>query len=133
MVPIADITTETATRAFMHGWISRFGVPRIVISDRGSQFESALWCCLMQQLGIQRKRTTAYHPACNGAIERFHRIIKNALRTKCDDESWYSALPLVLLGIRSAINEQGYRPTQLLYGSNLKLPVQFFCTNKTRS
>ena len=80
----------------------------------------------MQQLGINRKRTTAYHPACNGAIERFHRTLKNALRAQCNTTKWYESLPLVLLGLRSAINKEGNSPSQLLYGTSLDLPHHFF-------
>jgi hypothetical protein len=36
----------------------------------------------------------------------------------------------VLLGIRTAIREQGYSSAQLLYGSNLELPVHYFIPTK---
>ena len=125
VIPIKDISTKTVAHALISGWISRFGVPRTIISDSGSQFESAAWCELMHQLGITRKRTTAYHPACNGAIERFHRTLKNSLRAKCNTAKWHDALPMVLLGLRTAINSEGYSPAQLLYGMSPELPSQF--------
>ncbi len=126
VMPVPDMTTQSAIQALMHGWVSRYGIPRVIISDRGAQFESKLWNSLMQQLNIKRKRTTSYHPACNGAIERFHRTLKTSLRAVGASPDWISALPLVLLGIRSSINKEGFCPSQALYGSNLELPTHFF-------
>lgn len=56
-----DITADTVARAFVSGWISRFGTPFTITTDRGCQFESALWEKLMRLLGSKRIRTTAYH------------------------------------------------------------------------
>ena len=41
--PLADISTATVARAFNTTWVSRFGVPLNLTSDRGSQFESRVW------------------------------------------------------------------------------------------
>ena len=62
--PPTDITAESVARAFVLGWIARFGVPSTVITDRGRQFESNLWSQLSQLFGIHRQRTTAYHLNC---------------------------------------------------------------------
>lgn len=84
----------------------------------------------MNKLNIKRKRTTAFHPACNGAVERFHRTLKSALRAHCSTQTWYTALPLALLGIRSAIDKQGLSSANLLYGTSLELPTTIFVPNE---
>ena len=50
-IPISDSTADTVAQAFVNGWISRFGVPTTITTDRGQQFESALWMQLMRLLG----------------------------------------------------------------------------------
>jgi len=107
-------------QAFVTGWISRFGVPSTVTTDRGRQFESNLWEKLMQLLGSKRIRTTAYHPISNGLIERFHRQLKAALKSQPDPTQWTDALPMVLLGIRTAVKEDPHADKYFL-PMNIKL------------
>jgi cleavage and polyadenylation specificity factor subunit 1 len=127
VIPIADITAETVAKAFVSGWVSRFGVPSTVTTDRGRQFDSTLWENLMRLLGSKRIRTTSYHPIANGLIERFHRQLKSARKAQLTPNHWIDALPLVLLGIRTALKEDIRCTTaELVYGTSLRLPGEFF-------
>lgn len=96
-IPITDISAKTVAQAFIQGWISRFGTPITLTSDRGKQFESALRKELMEVLGTIRTRTTAYHPATNGMVERFHRQLKASIKCHSQPEQWTLILPLGLL------------------------------------
>ena len=75
-VPISDITAETVAQAFITTWVSRFGTPTSITTDRGRQFESHLWRAFTELLGTKHLHTTAYHPCTNGMVERFHRRLK---------------------------------------------------------
>ena len=122
-LPIPDIRAETVARAFVAGWVARFGVPSCVTTDRGAQFESGLWRELSRLLGCDRIRTTSYHPQSNGLVERFHRQLKTALRAADPPGRWTDLLPLVLLGIRSALKEDLHcTSAELVYGQPLRLP-----------
>ena len=126
-IPITAISADIVARAFLSGWIARFGVPTTITTDRGRQFESVLWKSLMQALGSKRIRTTAYHPMSNGMIERFHRHLKSALKCNQQPDRWSEALPFVLLGIRSTLKEDlGCTTAEMVYGSTLRLPGEFF-------
>lgn len=124
-IPVPDVTAETIARAFLHHWIARFGIPTTITTDQGRQFESHLFASLSKLLGFRRIRTTAYHPAANGLVERFHRSLKQAL--KChNNPRWTESLPIVLLGLRSAFKEDlGGTCSQMLYGTSLRLPADF--------
>ena len=123
-VPLVTMTATDCANALLCCWISRFGVPGDITSDQGRQFTSSLWSELHTLLGIKSLRTTAYHPQCNGLVERVHRTLKERLMARSTRPSdWMTHLPLVLLGLRSSIREDGaMSPAELVYGSALRLP-----------
>ena len=88
----------------------------------------------MTLLGSKRVRTTAYHPQTNGMVERFHRQLKAALKAQPNPTSWMDALPLVLLGIRTALKADiSATMAELVYGTTLRLPGEFFTSSSTPS
>ena len=132
-IPINDIGTTTIAKAFIETWISRYGVPISITSDRGSQFESTLFSKILSILGIQRFRTASYHPQSNGMVERFHRQLKSSLiATVSDRNEWSSSIPMVLLGIRTSLKSDiGHSSAELVYGTTLRLPGEFLVENST--
>ena len=130
-IPLVDTTASTIAHTFISGWIARYGTPSTITTDRGAQFESELWNQLMRLLGTTRIRTTAYHPAANGLVERLHRQLKAGLSTAPRNQ-WMDTLPLILLGLRSAFKEDLQCTTsELVYGTTLRLPGEFFDTTST--
>lgn len=125
--PIADITADTVARVFYEGWITRYGCPIRITTDQGRQFESSLFRELLRYLGVQRIRTTPYHPQSNGLVERFHRTLKTALTARLNSASWINELPTVLYGLRAAgRSDSGVSASELTFGRTLRLPGDFF-------
>nr|VZI51113.1 unnamed protein product [Spirometra erinaceieuropaei] len=122
-VPLPNVQPEIIVKAFVSRWVAIFGVPSTVTTDRGAQFESALFQTLLNFLGCTRIRTTAYHLAANGIVERFHRQLKTTLRAVEDPGNWSDNLPLALLGIRAALkSDLGCSAAELVFGTTLRLP-----------
>ena len=124
--PLPDCTADSVAHGLLTCWIARFGVPSIISTDRGAQFESSLFCSLLKFLGTTRLRTTSYHPQSNGLVERFHRHLKSAIMAQ-QSTGWFHTLPLVLLGIRTAFREDlDCSSAELVYGTTLRLPGEFY-------
>lgn len=127
--PLSDASAETVASTFFTNWISRFGCPSALTTDQGRNFESSLMSELNRLTGTQRQRTTSYHPQSDGLVEGMHRRLKAALMAH-NKSRWTETLPVVLLGIRSSLKPDiNATPAQLVYGTSLRLPGEFFLPN----
>ena len=94
---------------------------------RGGQFELSLWAQLMAILGTTCCHTTSYHPQSNGLVEQFHRQLNWALKAQLDVRSWTESLPMILLGIHTALKDDLHcTAAELVYGVSLRLSGEFF-------
>ena len=68
------------------------------MSDYGSHFINHIVKALTEELQVQHKKSTPYHPHANGTVESFKKILETALRkvfnTQWDD--WDLKIPTVL-------------------------------------
>ena len=128
-IPLHDQTAASITEAIIK-ICSSFGVPSILHSDQGRNFESDMLHQMLQAFGIKKSRTTAYHPQCDGMVERFNRSLLQLLRCYVNtEEDWETYLPLVLYAYRTAPHSTtGISPFQLMFGRDPK-PATFPPTN----
>ena len=73
-IPLHDQTALSVTTALVNVF-SRFGIPDIVHSDQGRNFESTLLKQTLEAFGVSKTRTTAYHPQRDCMVERFNRSL----------------------------------------------------------
>ena len=103
------------------------GVPESLLSDRGANLLSHLMLDICKLLGVQKLNTTAYHPQCNGMVERFNRTLKTALRKHAArfGVQWDRHLSGVLWAYRNTPHEStGEKPSFLLFGMDCRTPTE---------
>ena len=60
-----------------------FGVPDALLSDRGMNLLSYLMQDVCKLLSVAKLNTMAYHPQCDGMVERLNCTLKSMLRKTC--------------------------------------------------
>ena len=75
-----------------NGFFSRFGMPRQLHSDQGKNFESKLIREFWLLAGIEKSKTTPFHPRSDGQAEHLNRTLLQILRTTATDhvQNWPS-------------------------------------------
>jgi hypothetical protein len=106
---------------------SRFGTPRVLISDRGSHFCNAPLETILKHYGVSHRVTTPYHPQANGQAEVSNREIKRILEKTVSNskKEWSQKLDEALWAYRTAFKAPiGLTPFQLVFGKTCHLPVE---------
>ena len=116
-IPLRDQKATTIADAVIKV-CSSFGMPDVLHSDQGKNFESMLFNQVLQAFGIYKTRTTAYHPQGDGMVERFNRSLLQLLKCYVNTEDdWERYLPLVLYAYRTTQHSTtGVSPFQLMFG-----------------
>lgn len=83
------------------------GLPREILTDRGTTFASKFWQALMAHMGINHRLTTAFRPQADGQTERMNQVIEQYLRCYINYEQndWVEKLPCAQLAYNTAYNE----------------------------
>lgn len=124
--PMKDGEASTVARTFVTEWISKFGIPKVLVSDNGTNFMSALFTDVCKILGIKKLNTTPYRPESNGMLERAHRPLSDYLRCFVSEDymNWDQWLPISMFAYNSAINASTKKsPFRVLFGFELETPT----------
>ena len=100
-------------RLLVNEIISRHGAPRVLLSDRGTNFLSKVVAEVCKIFQIQKVNTSSYHPETDGLVERFNSTLCESLSVYVskNQKNWEEFIPLVLFVHRTSVLETtGYSP-----------------------
>ena len=98
------------------------------MSDQGSYFSNRTMRALNEELQVQHKKSTPYHPQANGTIEVFNKILETTLTKVCNANHDDSNLkiPVVLWAYRTTCKRlTGHTPFKLVYGQEEVMPMEY--------
>ena len=125
-IPIKKINAKCIMDCLLP-FFARFGLPREVQTDQGTNFMSNTFQQSLYQLGIKQFRSSAYHPESQGALERYHQTLKTMIRKYCMDtqEEWDKGIHFLMFALRDMSNESlGFSPFELLFGHQVRGPLK---------
>lgn len=123
---LKDQEATTVANVLVNEVVALFGVPKILHSDKGSNFESKVFTEMCKILGIDKTRTTTRRPQSDGMVERNIKTIKEMLTVFVNKSkrNWDHYLPLLMMAYRSAVHEStGVSPCSMMLGREITLPI----------
>ena len=124
--PVPSVEASVIARLLVDKIITRHGAPRVLLSDRGTNFLSNLVAEVCKIFQIQKVNTSIYHLQTDGLVERFNSTLCQSLSMYVakNQKDWDDFILLILFAHRTLISEAiGDSLFYCLYGHEPRLPV----------
>ena len=121
-------TSAKLAKIYMTRIVCLHGVPRTIVSDRGTQFTSKFWNQLHETLGTRLEFSTAFHPQTDGQTERVNQILEDMLRACALDygPSWDDNFPYTEFSYNNCYQDSlKMAPFEALYGMRCRTPLMW--------
>lgn len=129
ITPVQNATAPGLIRIIREKILGRFGWPKTLISDNGSQFIRKLFKTFLKENKIRHQLTPPYSPQCN-STERVNRVIKTVIKVyldKGEHRKWDANLSEVQFAINTAVQQStGFSPAYLNLGRNPRIPSSVY-------
>ena len=128
--PLPNQEASTIASILVNQLFSRYGCPLVIHSDQGRNFESNLIREVCRHLGIEKSRTSSYHPQGNGLVERFNGTVCAMLSmfVADDQRDWDTYLAKVTFAYNTSVHESTKEtPFSLFLGRQPRLPADVSC------
>jgi transposase InsO family protein len=124
---IADIKAGTVAKFIYEEIICRHGVPKEILSDRGTSFVNQVIDELCKNFQTKHRLTSPYRPQTNGMVERFNRTLGECIAklASSEDKEWDNFVDAILFAYRTKKHKTtGFTPFYLIYGRQATLPIE---------
>lgn len=125
--PLKNKKSVSVARSFVENFILRYGVPKIIATDKGKEFMSSVMSETCKLLEISKINSTSYHHESLGALENSHKNLGAFLRMQVAEypDSWSTWLPYWCFSFNQTVHtETKYSPFELVFGKKCRIPSQ---------
>jgi hypothetical protein len=120
---------------YMSRIVCLHGVPKKIVSDKGSQFTSKFWEKLHESMYTKLNFSSAYHPQTDGQTERTNQILEDMLRA-CAlkyGKSWDKSLPYAEFSYNNSYQASiKMAPYEAIYGRQCRTPLFWSQTGESQ-
>lgn len=131
-VALPDQMASTTADALFWQVFCTHSFPVSIHSDQGKNFESQLFQSMCDMSGMEKTRTSTYHPQCNGTTERYNQTMVTMLSKYVEQQTqsdWDVYLPLVAFSYNSTVHSvTGCKPFELHFGRAPRVRLQMFAS-----
>ena len=123
---IKNQTAEVIAQIFVEQIIFRYGVPKKLLTDQGTNFTGNVLKAVNELFQILKLQTSPYHPQTDGLVERFNRTLANMLSTYTNSRhnDWDVYIPSCLFAYRNSVHAStNETPFFLMYLRESNMPI----------
>ena len=124
---LAIIMEKNILSFFWRNIICRFGIPRVLVSNNGKQFDNSAFRDFCSKLDIKNHYSSPAHPQANGQVEVTNRSLLKIIKTRLDGAKgiWSDELPSIMWAYQTiARTPTGETPFRLAYGNDVVILVE---------
>src|SRR6266487_2893658 len=125
-IPIPDKSAKTVADAFVKQIICRYGAPKVILTDRGTEFLDQIVEEISRIFGFSHIKTSGYAPQTNGLVERFNSTLIGILENLPQNAKfdWDQYIDFALMAYRTSVQASTHEtPYFLLYGRDMTIPM----------
>ncbi|GAA0183629.1 hypothetical protein LIER_31007 [Lithospermum erythrorhizon] len=131
-LPMKNTRAKDVEEFIWKNIIIHFGIPKVIVSDSGPQFDAVIIRETCQRLGNEHRFAPVCYPQYNGQVEVMNRTIflgikKNLLESW---KKWYEELDRILWSYQTTPSSAtGEMPFNLVYDTKTVLPLEVCLPN----
>ena len=127
-VTVKQNNAQNAVKSLIHHWITKFGPPIYLVTDRGSEYINSELANLCTTMGIRHSPRTPYAPLTNGLVENQNKNLGTHLRLFLHNtpENWSTQVQMYAYAHNSQpLSELNRSPYEIVFHTLPRIPINF--------